>query len=123
MNIYIEFPHSLFISGFVTREIRRVTLVKLKQLAIRDHSNSLLFLWATFCSICVVFCRSLFVHLFSLWPLYCLSIFCLRWLIEAVTSFKTYQFHLHFVFASCIFYLDSILFITRHSYYYQLCSL
>jgi hypothetical protein len=40
--IYIDFPHSLFISGFVTREIRRATLVKLKQFAIPDHSSSLL---------------------------------------------------------------------------------
>ena len=83
----------MLITGFVTREIRRVPLVIQELLILPKHLNSspCFFVGVIFLQFCfrVLFCRSLFV-LFSLfvWPLYMcyLSFSDLQILITPVVS-------------------------------------
>ena len=81
------FPRSWLITGFVTRLIRRVSLMEQELLTLPDHLSSP----PVFSFICI-FCRSLFVLLyFFFWPLCCLFFFDTRIMIAPlVPSISSY---------------------------------
>jgi hypothetical protein len=78
VNTFRSFPHSWFIIEFVTRLTQRVSLVEQERLTIPEHLGSPpVFSGVRVAGslvLCVIFCRSLFVHLsFFFCPLCCLS--------------------------------------------------
>ena len=103
--MYIDFLHSLFIFGFVIREIRRV---EQKHPTLPEHPSSPLVLCGVFSaqSVQCFVDHCLFICPFQ-GPVYCLSFFYFRFLITVIGILN---FFLHFLIVSCTFYLDSILF-------------
>ena len=91
LSIFQSFPHS-WLTWFVTRETRQVSIVEEELLPLSEYKSSPLVLVGFAFVFCVVFCRSLFVLLFLfIWPLCCLS-FNLRILI---TPFGIVKFFSH----------------------------
>jgi len=86
----------LFITGFVTKVIRRVSLVGPTLLTLPEHLSSapvVIGVRVTRClSFCVLFCRSLFILLsFFIWPLCCLPFFDLWILTTPLVSSNTFS--------------------------------
>jgi len=85
-----SFSHSWIITGFVTRDTRRVPLVEQELPTLPEHLRLPPF-FIGICVVrssifCVMFCRSLFAFLsFFFWPLCCLS-FVLRILVTRLVS-------------------------------------
>jgi len=109
-----SFPHSWFINGCVTKVTRRMLLVEQKMFTLPEHLSSCPDLShvrvAQSFIFYVVFCRSMFVLLFTFWwPLYCLS-FNLPLLITLLVSLNLFH-SMVFRFSSslCIFNISLLL--------------
>ena len=85
-NTFWSFPHSWLITGFLTRETRRVPLVEQEVLTLPEHLSSHLIFSGVrgtrSLALCVMFCRLFFFF----WPLCCLSFFYLLILISPLVS-------------------------------------
>jgi hypothetical protein len=98
-----SFPHSRLITGFVTRITRRVPLVEQELLTLPEHLSSPPVFSGISCysifSFMSMFCRSLFVLLYSFfWPLCCLF-FDIRILITPWTSSSGISYQLYTPYA------------------------
>jgi hypothetical protein len=95
INTFWSFPHSLLVTGFVTKVMRRVPLVEQEVFTIPEHLSSppgFIGVRVTQSLVlCVMFYRSLFVlWSFLCWPLCCLS-FDLRIVIIPMQMIKKMQ--------------------------------
>ena len=105
------FAHSWVIIGFVTRITRRVPLVEQELLTLPEHLSSPPVFSGISCysifSFMSMFCRSLFVLLYSFfWPLCCLF-FDIRILITPLVSSNSsfnWSFYTLFLFVYCGFW-------------------
>ena len=118
VNTYRSFPHSWLITGFVTRLIRRVSLVEKELLTLPEHLSSpplfsrvrvtpSLVLCVCFVDRCLSFCTSSFGHcvvcsssIYGFWLPFCYLQTLLGYVAIFVTTMWGLEFYSHVVYTS-----------------------